>query len=59
MIVRLNPKRAHRFMCKDGPYIIELNKDNPTADITPDNTSYEMLLTIKRALADGKLERTG
>ena len=46
-------------MCKDGPYIIELNKDNPTADITPDNTSYEMLLTIKRALADGKLERVG
>jgi len=56
MLVRLNLKKACRVKFRNGPGFIELNKDNPTAEVMPGSTSAEGMLTVKRMLADGKLE---
>jgi len=52
MWVILNPKKAHRFTTKG----INLHKSAPTAFIDP-GTSNEVMLTINRAINDGKLIR--
>jgi hypothetical protein len=52
MWIILNPQKAHRFTTKG----INLHRSAPTAFIDP-NTSGEVMMTINRAIADGKLIR--
>lgn len=52
MWIILNPKKAHRFTTKG----INLHKSAPTAFVDP-SIGPEVMATISRAIADGKLIR--
>lgn len=52
MWIILNPKKAHRFTTKG----INLHKSAPTAFVGPD-TSKEAMMTINRAISDGRIIR--